>query len=118
MFLVQIQNSFLPFRMKSTREIMPMKLGPLYRVRFTSPHSWELALSSPASSEGQHVYLTEGMCKGRIHGRLRGANYPGSQGVGTYEPDFQGIIKTLDGAVIFFDYSGYGRAYPPERRVF
>ena len=26
------------------------------------------------------------------------------------------MIETTDGAVIFFDYSGYGRAYPPGRR--
>jgi hypothetical protein len=26
------------------------------------------------------------------------------------------VIETTDGAVIFFDYSGYGRAYPAGRR--
>ena len=34
----------------------------------------------------------------------------------TYEPDFQGVIETDDGATIFFDWDGYGRAYPPGRR--
>ena len=93
-----------------------MKLLPLYRVRFTYPQGWEVALSSPSSTEGQHFYLAEGTCEGRIQGRFRGANHPRRRGDGTFEPDFQGIIETADGAVIFQDCSGYGRAYPPGRR--
>ena len=30
--------------------------------------------------------------------------------------DFQGVIETDDGAVIYFDHRGYGRAYPIGRR--
>ncbi|HXC77783.1 MAG TPA: hypothetical protein VNU19_12090 [Candidatus Acidoferrum sp.] len=30
--------------------------------------------------------------------------------------DFQGVVETEDGAVVMFDYQGYGRAYPPGRR--
>lgn len=93
-----------------------MKLLPLYPVRFTYLHGWELALSSPASTEGQHFYLAEGTCEGRIQGKFRGANHPRRRGDGTYEPNFQGVIETGDGAVIFFNYSGYGRAYPVGRR--
>src|SRR5574342_1286005 len=93
-----------------------MKLLPLYRVRFTYPQGWELALSSPASTESQHFYLAEGTCEGRLQGKFRGANHPRRRGDGTFEPDFQGIIETADGAVIFQDCSGYGRAYPPGRR--
>ena len=35
---------------------------------------------------------------------------------GTFHPDCQGVIATYDGAVIFFDLRGYGRAYPVGRR--
>ena len=93
-----------------------MKLVPLYRVRFSYPQGWEVSLSSAAGTEGQHFYLAEGTCEGRIQGRFRGANHPRRRGDGTFEPDFQGVIETQDGAVIFFHYSGYGRAYPPGRR--
>ena len=95
---------------------MQMKLLPLYRVRFTYPQGWELALSSPSSTEGQHFYLAEGTCEGRIQGTFRGANHPRRRGDGTFEPNFQGVIETTDGGIIFFDYSGYGRAYPIGRR--
>jgi hypothetical protein len=30
--------------------------------------------------------------------------------------DLQGFIETEDGAQVFFDYQGYGRAYPKGRR--
>jgi hypothetical protein len=93
-----------------------MKLVPLYRVRFTYPESWAVALSSPPSTESQHFSFAEGTCEGRIQGKFRGANHPRRRGDGTFEPDFQGVIETTDGAVIFFNYSGYGRAYPAGRR--
>lgn len=93
-----------------------MKLLPLYRVRFTYPQGWEVALSPQTSSESQHFYLAEGNCDGRIQGRFRGANHPRQRGDSTFEPNFQGIIETIDGAAIFFEYRGYGRAYPIGRR--
>jgi hypothetical protein len=31
-------------------------------------------------------------------------------------PDIQGIIETDDGATVYFDHRGYGRAYPVGRR--
>ena len=93
-----------------------MKLVPLYRVRFIYPEGWEIALSSSSSTEGQHFYLAEGTCEGRIKGKFRGANHPRRRGDGAYEPNFQGIIETTDGAAIFFEYRGYGRAYPIGRR--
>ncbi len=79
-----------------------MKLVPLYRVRFTYPNGWGVALSSPSSTEGQHFMFAEGTCEGRIDGKFRGANHPHRRGDGTFEPDFQGVIETSDGAVIFF----------------
>jgi hypothetical protein len=93
-----------------------MKLTPLYRVRFTYPQGWEVALTSPESTESQHFYLAEGTCEGRIEGVFRGANHPRRRGDGTFEPNFQGIIQTCDGAIIFFESRGYGRAYPAGRR--
>jgi hypothetical protein len=35
---------------------------------------------------------------------------------GTYMPNFQGVIETDDGAVVLFDWHGYGRAYPEGAR--
>lgn len=93
-----------------------MKLTPLYRVRFGYPHGWEVALATPDSTESQHFYLAEGACEGRIAGAFRGANHPRRRGDQTFEPNFQGIIETTDGATIFFEYRGYGRAYPVSRR--
>jgi len=93
-----------------------MKLRPLYRVRFSYPQGWEVALDSPDRTESQHFYLAEGTCEGLIQGTFRGANHPRRRGDRTFEPNFQGIIETTDGAAIFFDYRGYGRAYPVGRR--
>jgi hypothetical protein len=93
-----------------------MKLVPLYRVRFDYPEGWEVALASAESTEGQHFYLAQGVCEGRIQGTFRGVNHPRRRGDGTFEPNFQGVIQTIDGATVFFDYSGYGRAYPAGRR--
>jgi hypothetical protein len=92
-----------------------MLLRPLYRVRFRYPQGWAVALSSPDGAESQHFYVAEGRCEGRIQGAFRGANHP-RRGDGTFQPDFQGVIETSDGATIFFDHRGYGRAYPVGRR--
>jgi hypothetical protein len=89
-----------------------MKLEPLYRTRFEYPESWAVELDGLA----QHFFLAEGRCEGAIAGRLRGANHPVRRADGTFRPDFQGVIETDDGATIFFDYRGYGRAYPVGRR--
>jgi hypothetical protein len=93
-----------------------MKLVPLYRVRFTYPKAWEVALGKLDGAESQHFLLAEGACEGRIQGTFQGANHPRRRGDGTFEPNFQGVIQTRDGVPIFFDYRGYGRAYPVGRR--
>jgi len=93
-----------------------MELKPLYRVRFTYSEEWSINLPSADRSEGQYYFVAEGRCEGRITGRFHGSNHPRRRGDGTYEPDFQGVINTDDGAVIFFDYRGYGRSYPSNRR--
>ncbi|HEX2308857.1 MAG TPA: hypothetical protein VHI14_11105 [Jatrophihabitantaceae bacterium] len=33
-----------------------------------------------------------------------------------FRPDFRAVIEADDGAVILFEWHGYGRAYPPGRR--
>lgn len=73
-------------------------------------------MSGHTERETQHFLLAEGRCEGRIAGALVGANHPRQRSDGTFQPDFQGIIETDDGAVIYFDFRGYGRAYPPGRR--
>jgi hypothetical protein len=93
-----------------------MDFKPLYWVRFTYPESWAIKLAGMASNEAQYFILAEGRCEGRITGRFRGTNHPRRRSDGTFQPDFQGVIETDDGAVIFFDYRGYGRPYPLYRR--
>ena len=78
-----------------------MKLSSLYRVRFSYPRGWEVALATPDSSESQHFILAEGTCEGRIQGTFQGANHPRRWSDGTFEPNFQGIIETADGATIY-----------------
>lgn len=92
------------------------ELRPLYRVRFTYPKGWSVRLGAESSSESRHFYLAEGHCTGRITGHFQGANHPLQRGDGTFQPDFQGIIESTDGAIIYFDYQGYGRTYPAGRR--
>jgi|SRR5690242_496272 len=93
-----------------------MQLKPLYSVRFRYLEDWGVELEGPAGREEQHFYLAEGACTGGITGRFRGANHPRRRTDLTFVPDFQGVIETDDGAVISFDYQGYGRAYPIGRR--
>ena len=93
-----------------------MRLQPLYSVRFRYPAEWAVELTGPAGKEEQHFFLAEGECTGTISGRFRGANHPRRRTDLTFMPDFQGVIETDDGAVIYFDYQGYGRAYPVGRR--
>lgn len=89
-----------------------MRFEPLYRARFVYPESVNVAL------EGMEQYFSvgEGRCEGGIRGRFRGANHPQRRADGTFCPDFQGVIETDDAATIFFDWHGYGRAYPVGRR--
>jgi hypothetical protein len=95
---------------------MTAELKPCYRVRFSYPDGWEVALGPDGSTESQSFFFAEGRCDGRLRGRFRGANHPRRRSDGAYEPDFQGVIETDDKATIYFDYRGYGRAYPVGRR--
>ena len=93
-----------------------MKTSHLYRMRFTYPEGWSVSLAGPESSESQHFFIAEGTCEGKLAGRLRASNHPRRRGDGAFEPNFQGVIETVDGAVIYHECRGYGRAYPPGRR--
>jgi hypothetical protein len=95
---------------------MAPELKPLYQVRFTYPDGWSIPLAGEESGESQNFFFAEGRCEGRLRGRFRGANHPRRRGDGTYLPDFQGVIETDDGAIVYFDYQGYGRAHPVGRR--
>jgi hypothetical protein len=89
-----------------------MRLEPLCRVTFEYPEGWSVALAGVE----QHFFVAEGRCEGAVAGQLRGANHPSRRAYGTFCPDFQGVVETDDGATVFFDLRGYGRAYPPGRR--
>jgi hypothetical protein len=67
-------------------------------------------------TESQDFYLAEGRCEGRISGRFRASNAPRRRTDRTYVPNFHGVIDTDDGATVYFEYRGYGRAYPIGRR--
>ena len=90
-----------------------MKLELLYRARFRYT---EGASVDVAGGLEQRFFVAEGRCEGRLNGRLFGANHPQRRPDGTFCPDFQGVIERDDGASVFFDWRGYGRAYPPGRR--
>jgi hypothetical protein len=93
-----------------------MQLKPLYQVRFRYPEDWGVELAGPSGKEEQHFLLAEGICTGAVAGRFRASNHPRRRTDLTYTPDIQGVIETEDGAVVFIDYQGYGRAYPKGRR--
>ena len=93
-----------------------MRLEPLYRLTFTYPEEWAVEIAGEGGAEEQHFFIAEGRVNGAINGRLRGANHPRRRTDRTFVPDLQGVIETDDGATVFFELRGYGRAYPPGRR--
>ncbi|HEX6844051.1 MAG TPA: DUF3237 family protein [Actinomycetota bacterium] len=93
-----------------------MRLASLYRVRFTYREEWGVAMEGEDGAQAQFFFVAEGRTEGRIAGRFHGANHPQRRTDRTFLPDFQGVIETDDGAELFFDMHGYGRAYPVGRR--
>lgn len=93
-----------------------MRLEPLYRLRFVYTNGWETHLTGKLGTEEQHFYFAEGRCEGRIAGRFRAANAPRRRTDATFTPLFHGVIETDDGATIYIEFRGYGRAYPEGRR--
>jgi hypothetical protein len=95
-------------------QVTALRLEALYRVRFTYPEEWAVELEGGWQ---QHLFLAEGRCEGAVTGRFRGANFPQRRtGDGPFVPDFRAAIETGDGATVYFECHGYGRAYPPGRR--
>jgi hypothetical protein len=93
-----------------------VRLKPLYRLTFSYPQGWSVAISGDQGTQSQHLFFAEGRCTGLINGTFKGANYPQTRTDGTFVPDFNGVIETDDGAVILKRTAGYGRAYPVGRR--
>jgi hypothetical protein len=94
-----------------------MRLEPLYRLRFRYPDGWSVSLGGGSDGpESAHLYIAEGRAEGAVEGRFRGLNHPRRRGDGTFEPDFQAVVETDDGAALLVEIRGYGRAYPPGRR--
>ena len=91
-----------------------MQLKPLYRARFEYPEQWDADLKGENGTEEQMFLLAEGTVEGRLRGRFRGANYPRRRTDATAVTDFRGVIESEDGAVVLFEYRGYGRAHTPE----
>jgi hypothetical protein len=91
-----------------------MRLEPLYRIRFGYPEEWGVELEGGWQ---QWLFLAEGRCEGTITGRFRGANFPQRRtSEGPFVPDLRAVIETEEGATIYVESHGYGRAYPPGRR--
>ena len=90
-----------------------MRLEYLYRARFEYGEQAGIELDGGLQ---HHFFLAEGRCEGAIAGRFTAANHPHRRPDGTYCPDFDGVLETDDGATIFFELRGYGRAYPAGRR--
>lgn len=91
-----------------------MRLEPLYRLRFSYPEAWDVSLEGGWQ---QWFFLAEGRAEGAISGRFRGANFPLRRtATGPFLPDFRAVIETDDGATIFLEWHGYGRAHPVGRR--
>jgi hypothetical protein len=94
-----------------------MRLAPLSRAAFRSPDGGHgLTLEGESGSEGHYFFVAEGEVTGRVAGHLQGANHPRSRVDRCALPSIQGAIATDDGATIMFDWRGFARPYPPERR--
>src|SRR6266545_2156453 len=86
-----------------------MRTEPLYRATWTTPESWSVELEGEAGTEGRSFFIAEGRAEGRLSARLRAANYPRRRTDGTLKPDFRGVLETDDGAVVLFEWHGFGR---------
>jgi hypothetical protein len=83
-----------------------MRLEPFYRVRFTTPESWNVTREGGFGAEGQSFLIAEGRAEGRLSARYRAANYPRRRVDGALEPEFRGVLETDDGATVLFHWEG------------
>src|SRR5437870_4258519 len=86
-----------------------MRLEPFYRVRFTTPESWNVELEGDTGTEGQSFLIAEGRAEGRLSARYRAANFPRRRTDGALVPEFRGVLETDDGATILFEWHGLAR---------
>ena len=86
-----------------------MRLEPLYRATFTARQSWHVELTGEQGVEEQGFLIVEGRSEGRVYGRLRAANYPRRRTDGTQTPNFRGVLEADDGAIVLFNWHGFGR---------
>lgn len=97
--------------------VPPVRLEPLYRASFRYPDGGRgTTLEGAAGTEGHYFFVAEGTVEGRVSGRLQGANHPRSRVDRCALPSIQGAIDTDDGATVIFDWRGFARPTPPERR--
>ena len=92
----------------------PMRLEPLYRLRFDYPESWAAEVKGELGTEEQHLLLAVGSVEGRLTGSFRGTNYARRRTDKTFLTDFKGVIQTRDGATVLLECRGFGRAASPE----
>ena len=88
-----------------------MRLEPLYRLNFRYHAHWD----ADAGGDLHRLLVGRGRCEGRVSGSFQGMNASRRRPDGTFEPDYNGVIETSDGAAILFNLTGYG--FPDERRV-
>jgi len=88
-----------------------VRLEPLYRLTFRYERSWTIRLGDDV----HQLLRGEGRCEGVINGRFAGQNRARRNADRPFEPDYQGVIETDDGAAILWHLSGFGR--PEEGRV-
>jgi hypothetical protein len=83
-----------------------MRLEPFYRVTFTTPEAWTVAIEGTDGTEGQSFLIAEGRTEGRLSARYRAANFPRRRVDGALVPEFRGVLETDDGASILIRWSG------------
>ncbi|MEX0984891.1 MAG: DUF3237 family protein [Actinomycetota bacterium] len=86
-----------------------MRLEPFYRVTFTTPEAWSVAIEGTGGTEGQSFLIAEGRTDGRLSARYRAANFPRRRVDDALVPEFRGVLETDDGATILFHWSGLAR---------
>ncbi len=84
-----------------------MRLEPLYRLTLRYSGIWD--------ADDARLLRGEGRCEGRVTGAFLGLNRSHRRADGSFEPDYQGLIETEDGASILWHLTGYG--WPSEGRV-
>ena len=84
-----------------------MRLEPLYRLGFRYSGIWD--------AQDLRLLFGDGRCEGRVSGGFRGVNRARRRSDGSFEPDYDAIIQTDDGASILWHLTGYG--WPESGRV-